>query len=592
MKKIILLSCLLSIAALSFSQQNLSVPLDDSVYGIIEHLEIRNYVKQLHNSKPYTLNVIISTLNESLDHPDMSLNEKEIVIKTIERLSPEPQTELNENNNAWQNISTLANTGAYRYVDTVNGMPLTVEIGATLDLDLMSNLNDPSISTDLWVSPYILGDLGDNFSYRLKAGGGIMKLDLSAYKPYTFYQNWLGYQYLLEDPDNYSYEGGKSEELAGAMQFQPEFSASFFDNKMGINFSRIQHSWGTGNGSLVLSSNAQPFTAIETYIHPVDFISLSYLVGGLEFYRDSTLTGSSENFQNAYTAFMGEVFLGDFGYLGIQSTAVWPKRFELGYLLPGMIPFINQNTIGDYENVQMGLSAGINIPKYANFYYNVFIDEVNFTVDDFFHKDRNMYSYQTGLKVAIPNTNFVTFNFQYTKIEPYMYTHPGRTSPWYGDTVMRMNYVNHGDSLGYYLPPNSDELKLVADAMPTWFLKTQLMYSLVRHGVDYGSGYVDGSNINDPHIYDSSDPDYIPLNSKTKYFLTDGVYEWIHSIGVQGELDLRFVNDIPLSLVVGYTLSYKHHTQPNELNKSFKPINNEEYKDTWGNYLQLSVKVW
>ncbi len=338
----------------------------------------------------------------------------------------------------------------------------------------------------------------------------------------------------------------------------------------------------------MLSETAQPFTALEMYLRPVDFISLSSLTGVLEYYRETSIKGDAENFQNAFTAFMGEVFIGDYGYASLLSSAVWPKRFEPGYIIPGMIPFINQNLIGDYDNVQMGIGLGINIPQYASFYYNVFIDELNFTVDDFFHKDRNMYSYQTGLDVVIPNTPLVTFSFQYTKIEPYMYTHPGAYTPWYDENLlMEMNYVNHGESLGYYLPPNSDELKITGTAMPFWFLQTNLSYSLIRHGLD-----VDGSSLDDHHIYDTNDPDYEPLNEKTKYFLTDGTYEWIHSIGANAELDLRFVKDIPLSLNLGYTLSFTHHTEPDTLNKSFKPVNNSEYKDTWGNYLTLSVKVW
>ncbi len=597
-KKMLLVMVLVSTSFL-FAQQNISVPLDDTVYDILDYIQIRNYVKRLHSSKPYTLNLIIDTLNESLNHPNMSLNEREIVNGTIERLAPKNPTEFEENADVWQSIVTMAPVGAYRYEVIENDIPINLEIGVTTDLDLASNLNDPSISGDMWVYPYVQGDFGNNFSYRIKAGGGLMKHDLSAYKPYTFYQDWLGYQYLIADPDNFSYQGGKVEELAGGLQLQPEFGLAFFNNRVGINFSRIQHDWGIGNGSLVLAENAQPFTAIETYIRPVDFISLSYITGVLEFYRDSTLTDSSEDFQNAYTAFMGELFIKDVVYMGVQSTAIWPKRFELGYLLPGMIPFVNQNTLGDYENVQIGLSLGANLPEYATFYYNLFIDEVNVTVDDFFHKDRNMYAYQTGLNVALPNTPFVTFNFQYTKIEPYMYTHPGRTNPWYGDSgdvleeTMRMNYVNHGDPLGYYLQPNSDELKIIATAIPYWFLKIEGGYSLVRHGVDYGSGKVDGSNIDEPHIYNKNHPDYtVDINTKTKYFLTDGTYEWIHSLGATGEIDMRFINDMPLKFIVGYTFSFVHHTEPDTLNESFKSVNNSEYKNSFDNYVTFSVKLW
>ncbi len=598
LKKFLVLLILLSSTFL-YAQQNLSVPLDDSVYDILDYIQIRNYTGKLHTSKPYTLDLILDTLNDALNHPNMSLNEKNIINGTIERLNPKSPTELKEDSNLWQGIATLAPVGAYRFETIENDIPISLEVGVKTDLEFASNLTEPNLSGEFWVYPYIEGDIGNNFSYRLKAGAGIMKIDLSAYKPYTFYQNWMGYQYLISDPDNYSYSG-VAEELAGALQLQPEFGVSFFDNRVGINFSRNQHNWGTGNGSLVLSEHAQPFTALETYIRPADFVSLSALTGVLEYNRDSSITTSARDFQNAYTAFMGEIFIDNVAYLGLQSSAVWPKRFELGYLLPGLIPFVNQNTIGDFDNVQFGISLGANFPEYAKFYYNLFIDEINLTLDDFLHKDRSMYAYQTGLNVALPDTPFVTFNFQYTKIEPYMYTHPGAVVPWYnlgvdadGDPIpMRMNYVNHGDPLGYYLQPNSDELKIIATAIPFWYLKIEAGYSLVRHGVDYGSGKVDGSNIEEPHIYDTTDPEYVDINTKTKYFLTDGTYEWIHSIGATGELDMRFVNDIPLKLILGYTFSFVHHTEPDTLNKSFKSVNNSEYKNAFNNYITLSVKVW
>ena len=63
-------------------------------------------------------------------------------------------------------------------------------------------------------------------------------------------------------------------------------------------------------------------------------------------------------------------------------------------------------------------------------------------------------------------------------------------------------------------------------------------------------------------------------------------------MGVSAQLNVGFVKDIPVTLNMGYTLSYKHHTQPNVLNESFKPVDNSEYKNAWANYLSLSVKVW
>ncbi len=581
-KKILALGILFLITSSIFAQKNLSVDLNDPVYDILDYIQIRDYVKPLHNSRPYSLDLVLDTLKNSLEYSsEMSKSEVSIIQDTIHRLEPTVSTEFTDNSTFTQSVSTLANTGYYRYETNENGIPITAQVGIELQADLFTNLNELGISSDNWINAYVLGDLGNNFSYNITAGVGLMKLDFDAYKPFSYTQTWAGYQAYLNDLDNFA---GLTEDPSAGTQIMPEFAASFFDNKFGINFSRIRRDWGTGNGNLMLSGNAQPFSAFEMYLHPVDFISLSTMTGTLEYFRDDSTGIKPDTFQNNFTAFMGEIYIGEYVYGALTSSSIWPKRFDMGYLLPGMIPFLYQNMVGDYDNLQLGGSIGIKIPKYANFYLNVFTDELNFTSDDFFHKDRNMYSYQTGLNVAIPNSSLVTFNFQYTKIEPYMYTHPGATHPAYNER-MELNYVNHGESLGYYLPPNSDELKIVVDSIPYWFLNTSLSYSLVRHGVSHGSDPVDGSS-----IYDSLN--YSDVNAGTKYFLVDGVYEWIHSLGLDAEIDMHFINELPITLRLAYTLSYKHHTIEDEPNKSFKPLNAGDYINTWGNYFTLSVKIW
>ncbi len=581
-----------------FGQQNLSVPLNDPVYDVLEYIQIRDYVKDLHNARPYTLNLIINTLYEALDHPKISSSEKELIIDTIERLSPPEPTEIVENASFMDTVYVLGKTGTYRYENTDMSIPANVEIGADFTASVASNFNEPNISTENWLNVYLKGDLSDHFSYNINADLGIMKLDFNAYQPYSFDQKWGGYQYVMSDLSSFA---GKSEELAAGINLQPELGVSFFNNKMGFSFSRVRRDWGIANGSLVLSETAQPFVGFEMYLHPVDFISLSTITGILEYYRETGIKGDAMVFQNAYSAFMGEMFIGDYIYANINSTVVWPKRFELGYMFPLMIPFFYQNMIGDFDNMLMGASLGISIPQSGLLYFNLFMDELNLSSDDFFHKDRNMYSYQVGMKIAVPNTSFTTFNIQYTKLEPYMYSHPGSENPWYENKdidedgkvdYMRLDYVNHGENLGYYLPPNSDELKISANAMPYWFLKTNLTYSLIRHGATYGEGKVDGSDLSDKnYYYGSINGDSSDEANYTKYFLRDGVYEWIHSLGIDAQLNLGFINDIPLTLNMAYTISYKHHTKGVD-NDYFKPYKDDEYKNTWANYFTLSVKVW
>ncbi len=600
MKRILILILTLSFVSSVFAQTNISVPLTDPVYSMLDYIEIRNYIKPLHNSRPYTLNLVLESLYESLESDKISQTERQTIFQTIERLSPQEPTEYLENGTSLQNLGEFAKTGTYRFEDTTHSFPISVELGTSVNIDIASNFNDPSISAFTMIDAFILGDLGHNFSYKVDFSAGMANLDFSSYSPYSFSPFWGGYMYGLDSLD--SSFVGKTENTAAAIQFAPEFGVSLFENKLGLNFSRIRRDWGTGDGNLMISNNAQPFTAFEMYLHPVDFASLSFTTGVLEFDVDDPDGIKPTQFQNAFSAFMAELFITDYAYASLFSSVVFPKRFELAYMMPGMIPFFAQNTSGDFDNLLLGFSLGANIPGYAQLYFNILTDELNLLSDDFFHMDRNMYAFQTGIKASIPNAAFTVFNLQYTKLEPYMYTHPGTVTPWYaeddgGEQIrMHTNYVNHGENLGYYLPPNSDELKLTATSLPFWFLETTLSYSLIRHGLEAYDETVDklGNDIDSSLDYgDIQTPGDSSDNTSTKkYFLTDGTYEWIHSLGLEGEMDMRFVKDIPLTLKLGYTLSYTHHTEADVLNKSFKPVDNSEYKNTWGNYFTFSIKVW
>lgn len=288
---------------------------------------------------------------------------------------------------------------------------------------------------------------------------------------------------------------------------------------------------------------------------------------------------------------MAEIFITDIAYIGFTSSAVWVKRFELGYLNPGMIPLFYQNNVGDFDNLQFGLAVGINIPKYVKLYYNLFVDEMKPDEDDFFHNPRaSMLIWQAGAKIPVPAGILSIFTMQYTKIERYMYTHPMLSTPWYsGD--MNTGYINHGEPLGYKLKPNSDELKIALKTVPFWYLNIDGLYTLVHHGVDYGSRKIPGSSYETS--YDELESSAAAVNPglyRYKDFLKDGVYEWIHSASVSANFDMRAVKNIPLTLRLGYTLSFTHHTE--FVDGKFIQERTGEYKNRFGNYISLSIKIY
>ena len=92
-----------------------------------------------------------------------------------------------------------------------------------------------------------------------------------------------------------------------------------------------------------------------------------------------------------------------------------------------------------------------------------------------------MFAYQGGVKLDLPWLPFASLTAQYTKIEPFVYTHP---PTWNSDTRLRVNtnYTNDGENLGYHLKPNSDELLLKLDTRLAADWRADFQYSFIRHG--------------------------------------------------------------------------------------------------------------
>ena len=74
-----------------FAQQNLSVPLDDDVYFLLENASLRGILPTLPAAKPYTLSFVLDNLNRILESDELSDSEREIFTKTYERLARNEQ---------------------------------------------------------------------------------------------------------------------------------------------------------------------------------------------------------------------------------------------------------------------------------------------------------------------------------------------------------------------------------------------------------------------------------------------------------------------------------------------------------------------
>jgi len=300
---------------------------------------------------------------------------------------------------------------------------------------------------------------------------------------------------------------------------------------------------------------ARPFFAVEAEFNPVSWFGISTLTGMLEYYnnegvKESGVKTSSNTFQNSFSVTMMQFRYKNYVFFDFTDAVVYPKRFEPGYMSPVNIRLFYQNNVGDFDNMALSFNLKAQYPGLGNIWASLFIDEVDF-LDNWFTLDRQMIAAQAGITFYLPLMAFSSIKFSYTVVNPYCYTHNRNFNPWYGTNRMETAYVNNGISLGYYLPPNSDEFLLRFSAMPAKDLTANLQYQMIRHGADFGPGAVDGSN-----LLSELDTKDRGINEVLKrYFLRDGAYQWQHIIKLGGEWTLP-KTPLAFSFEAGTVISY------------------------------------
>jgi hypothetical protein len=210
----------------------------------------------------------------------------------------------------------------------------------------------------------------------------------------------------------------------------------------------------------------------------------------------------------------------------------------------------------------------------------VYLDEVEVaSVTKLLELDRHMFAFQGGLKAVLPWLPFGSVRLSYTKIEPYTYTHTRGYAPWLAKDSSSPNpfetsYTNNGVGIGYYLPPNSDEILLRVETMPVPRTGIHVQYQMIRHGADHGDDSVDGSS------YQSElDPD---RSSITKQFLADGAYQWIHI--AKAGAHHTFAN-VPFELFGEAGIVYSSYT-------GFRAVNAADYPDSFGIIVTVGFRLF
>jgi len=577
-------------SALVSAQSHNAVNLDDTVlYDFLEQAELRGYASRLPAAKPYPLSFVKSVLEDIRKKSGrMSAWEKEVFQELYDKYAADEDR-------------PVLKDGDLRLDHDLFPVRIEAFAGAEANANLLE-LRDSGGEVTAGVA--VTGDLADNFSWGVEFSGGAFLADdydsaasygPTAWEPYTYSKNWDGGLHPLTSLNNFTM---MPTELCFGYSYDTEIAASFWDNALDFRFGRTRRDWGIGEGSLFLDGNARPFLAFEGSLSPWKWFNFSFLTGTLEYgenFRnadDYNIKGTSRTQQNMFSILQLEITPTDWLYLSAFDSGVFLKRPEMGYWNPLLSNFFNQNNVGDFDNMAVGGTLGVKIPGIAQTYVSVFLDEARFNHPDFFGNYSNMYSYQAGVKAPVPGLPWSQVILQYTKIEPFTYTHYAvDNSPWYMDLPMQTGYLNGGEGLGYGLEPNSDELMLKFRTLPRRGITGEAGYRMVRHGTGPGSTYDSwGYDSEDENITPDNDPNGAYGQEGSKNFLKDGVYEWFHIFSLGGTLDLSRW-DQPVSFGLKYSYVYKYFSDY-ENNGNYSPVNSGIYENEHRHLVSFSVRLF
>jgi hypothetical protein len=608
--------CCFAAAAL-WGQQLNSVPLGNSAYDIIEMGVLRGVITPPHSAKPWSELTIKNKLQEMINASSGALSPRELVIvaNALGSLERKKGIDYREGRYATE---TLWSRHRFSFV-----------AGLKWDSNFAVNMPEPAIGSVNMGEFSIAGDMGEYLSWNFKARGGFFSIGrellgqhqdplyidpkygpydgnpnssghryyydipaqswsavyaLPAFFPYTFSKQWDGGVFAPDDMAGY---GSWPEQFAFGYDMISELNAAFFDNLMQLRFGRMRRDWGpeTSGASLFMNAQARPYLAVEGTVQPFSWMRLSFLTGALEYLNSGDQWTAADPFQSLFSLAMLEFDTGKYFHFDFGSATVWPKRFELGYAFPLNSNFMYQNNVGDFDNLALFADLEFRLPGLFKVWGSIYVDEIRPVLGSFLNLDRNMYSYQGGLKANIKLLPFGAFTVRYTKVEPYTYTHEYTETPW-NRVPTDTSYLNNGESLGYYLPPNSDELLVRIESMLMPELQAHVQYQLIRHGADYGYGAVDGSSLKDKIVKD---------DNSSKYFLMDGVYQWDHVLKLGGSYTLKS-RGLPVSLYTETGLVITRFTINGDAGigneGAYGPLDDAVYRAGTGFIFSLGFKVF
>jgi len=193
--------------------------------------------------------------------------------------------------------------------------------------------------------------------------------------------------------------------------------------------------------------------------------------------------------------------------LGLTETVVYGERsVEVLYLVPFVPYLFAEGYAGDLDNKAISADFSWKLFKRFELYGELFIDDL-YNLSSFFDDSWWGNKWATSIGVAIDSAKIGAFNwdynFEYTRIEPWVYTH---------HKGLNFEYSHFGNSLGSDLGPNSREFYSRLGMSFKNLLRLDLSASAIAKDTAFGGRIGDMHEEGDP-----TDKKYLDKKSTLRY---------------------------------------------------------------------------
>lgn len=250
-------------------------------------------------------------------------------------------------------------------------------------------------------------------------------------------------------------------------------------NHFEVAFGKFSNQWGAGaTGSLVLSDYA---TSYNQLLLRLKIWKLKYtsIFAELVDYTYKNVVGTPQELKYFVAHRLDLQFHPNFN-LGLYESVITAGRtLDIGYLNPIMFYRSIEHYYGSPDNAALGADFNWRIIPTVALYGQIFIDDLTTSKigKNFWG---NKFGYLFGCYIVDPfEIQNIDFRIEYARIDPYTYTRSA-TRPQDNATA----YLHYNSPLGYFAPPNSDNLFLEARYRFTKQLIASVSYTRFRHGAN------------------------------------------------------------------------------------------------------------